>query len=396
MQVYKLFFQILNKQKGQIIMYLCIFMGIALAVSSQSKKSTEVTFEASSYSFAVFDEDKSTVSKALVEHLEKNNERVTIDDDKESIQDELYNRNVYSVLRIPKGFGDSLKEGKEIGKIGITSVPGTIFKETFETATSQYIATLRAYLAGGYTEDEAIKKAKSVEENDVSVKVEGGKTTTEHSKVYYFFSYVPYILLSLCIVGISPVLVVFHRKEVKDRVQCSSYNLMKTNRELILGTITAGLIFGLLYFLCSLIGAGSDVLSVKGMLACANMLAFLLVALGVVFLLGQVLKKTTAISMVTNILALGMSFLTGIFVPLEFLGDGIVKLAHLLPSYWYILGVRLIDNYTEGADLGLLWQYIGIQLLFAVAIIAIGLVYSKAKTMGIAIPFQKSQIKEAK
>ena len=91
-----------------------------------------------------------------------------------------------------------------------------------------------------------------------------------------------------------------------------------------------------------------------------------------------------------------MSFLTGIFVPLEFLGDGIIKLAHLLPSYWYILGVRLIDNYTEGADLGLLWQYIGIQLLFAVAIIAIGLAYSKIQTAGITFPFQKSQVEEAK
>ena len=69
MQVYKVFFQILNKQKGQIIMYLGIFMGIALAVSSQEGKSTEVAFEASSYQFAVFDEDNSAVSKALVQYL---------------------------------------------------------------------------------------------------------------------------------------------------------------------------------------------------------------------------------------------------------------------------------------------------------------------------------------
>ena len=113
-------------------------------------------------------------------------------------------------------------------------------------------------------------------------------------------------------------------------------------------------------------------------------------------LLGQVLKKTTAISMVSNVLALGMSFLTGIFVPLEFLGDGIIQFAHLLPSYWYILGVRLIDSYTEGADLTLLWQYVGIQLLFAVAIIAVGLAYSRIKMVGIALPFRKAQEEGAK
>ena len=394
MQVYKVFFQILNKQKGQIIMYLGIFMGIALAVSSQKGKSTEVAFEASSYQFAIFDEDNSSVSKALIQNLETNNERVTIVDSKESIQDELYNRNVYSVLRIPEGFGDSLKD-EEVKKIDITSVPGTVYKETFESLTTQYITVLRGYLAGGFTEEEAIKKAGSVDDSEISVAVEGG-SSTKHSSVYHFFAYVPYILLSLCIVGISPVLVVFHKKDVRDRIQCSSYSLMKTNRELILGTVTAGLLFGVLYFLCSLIGAGGAVISVKGVLACINMFAFLFVALGIVFLLGQVLKKTTAISMVSNVLALGMSFLTGIFVPLEFLGDGIIQFAHFLPSYWYILGVRLIDTYTEGADLTLLWQYVGIQLLFAAAIIAVGLVYSRIKTVGIALPFRKSQEEGAK
>lgn len=394
MQVYKVFFQILNKQKGQIIMYLGIFMGIALAVSSQKGKSTEVAFEASSYQFAIFDEDNSSVSKALIQNLETNNERVTIVDSKESIQDELYNRNVYSVLRIPEGFGDSLKD-EEVKKIDITSVPGTVYKETFESLTTQYITVLRGYLAGGFTEEEAIKKAGSVDDSEISVAVEGG-SSTKHSSVYHFFAYVPYILLSLCIVGISPVLVVFHKKDVRDRIQCSSYSLMKTNRELILGTVTAGLLFGVLYFLCSLIGAGGAVISVKGVLACINMFAFLFVALGIVFLLGQVSKKTTAISMVSNVLALGMSFLTGIFVPLEFLGDGIIQFAHFLPSYWYILGVRLIDTYTEGADLTLLWQYVGIQLLFAAAIIAVGLAYSRIKTVGIALPFRKSQEEGAK
>ena len=395
MQVYKVFFQILNKQKGQIIMYLGIFMGIALAVSSQEGKSTEVAFEASSYQFAVFDEDNSAVTKALVQYLETDNEKVTIADSNESIQDELYNRNVYSVLRIPKGFGDSLKNGKEVKKIDITSVTGTVYKETFESLTTQYITMLRGYLAGGFTEEEAIKKAGSVDGSEISVAVEGG-SSTKHSSVYHFFAYVPYILLSLCIVGISPVLVVFHKKDVRDRIQCSSYSLMKTNRELILGTVTAGLMFGVLYFLCSLIGAGGAVISVKGVLACMNMFAFLFVALGIVFLLGQVLKKTTAISMVSNVLALGMSFLTGIFVPLEFLGDGLIQFAHFLPSYWYILGVRLIDSYTGGADLTLLWQYVGIQLLFAVAIIAVGLAYSRIKMVGIALPFRKAQEEGAK
>lgn len=61
--------------------------------------------------------------------------------------------------------------------------------------------------------------------------------------------------------------------------------------------------------------------------------------------------------MVSNVIALGMSFLSGVFVPIEFLGDGIIKIAHFLPAYWYIMGARLIDsgNYQSSPDL--LWRY---------------------------------------
>lgn len=395
MQVYRVFFQILNKQKGQILMYLGIFLGIALLVSSQNQETGEMSFERSSYQFAVFDEDQSVISKALIRYLEKDNERLEIEDGKESIQDELYNRNVYCVLRIPRHFGASLQDGNELQKIEIAGVPGTIYKQTFESLTSQYITILRGCLTGGYIEEEAVKRVEEISKKEVSVAVkESG--STEHSYLYYFFAYVPYILLSLCIVGIAPVLVVFQKKEVRDRIGCSSYSLMKTNRELIFGTLAAGLVFGILFFLCSIVGAGSAVLSKKGLLFGVNTLAFLFVSLSVVFLLGQLLKKTTSISMASNVLALGMSFLTGVFVPLEYLGEGIIRLAHFLPSYWYILGVRLIDSGMEGGDFAKLCEYMGIQLLFAVAIIAIGLAYSKAKTSGIPFPSRKSVSEVAK
>ncbi len=61
-------------------------------------------------------------------------------------------------------------------------------------------------------------------------------------------------------------------------------------------------------------------------------------ALGIVFLIGQVMKKAETVSMVSNVIALGMSFLSGVFVPIEFLGDGIIKAADFLPAYWYITG----------------------------------------------------------
>ena len=49
MQVYKLFFQVLRKQKGQIIMYLVIFLSVALAAASQGGKKGEATFSPTTF-----------------------------------------------------------------------------------------------------------------------------------------------------------------------------------------------------------------------------------------------------------------------------------------------------------------------------------------------------------
>jgi len=359
MQVYKLFFQVLRKQKGQIIMYLVIFLSVTLAAASQGEKTGESTFSPTTYKFAVMDADNSEISRALIAYLEQGNEKVHIEDKKEVIQDEIYNRSISCVLRIPSGFFESYLSGSKNKKMEVIGVPGTI--------------------GGGFSVKEALAKAGKADEKTVDVNVleTGGKTT--HSYVYYFFAYVPYILLCLCIVGISPVLVVLHKPQIRERIQCSSYSFAKTNRETILGTLSAGLLFGILYLVCAVIGARERVFTVQGGLHCLNLLAFLMVALGIVFLIGQVMKKAETVSMVSNVIALGMSFLSGVFVPIEFLGDGIIKAAHFLPAYWYIMGARLIDsgNYQSSPDL--LWRYMGIEVLFAACFVCLGLALARAK-----------------
>lgn len=71
MQVYKLFFQVLRKQKGQIIMYLVIFLSVALAAASQGEKTGGSTFSPTTYKFAVMDADNSEISRALITYLEQ-------------------------------------------------------------------------------------------------------------------------------------------------------------------------------------------------------------------------------------------------------------------------------------------------------------------------------------
>jgi len=378
MQVYKAFFRILAKQKGQMIMYLCIFASITGIMAAQGAKNEKEMFQASAYEFAVFDEDQSVASRNLISYLSKSNKKVELEDETEAIQDGLYNRHVKCVLRIPAGFGASLEADEKLLPIEITGVPGTVFSETFQNLTEQYVSIVRGYLIGGYSMEEAMLKAEVAAGEEVEVNMADGGLVGQ-SNIYYFFAYIPYVMISMCIVGIGPALIIFHKKEVRARNNCSSYSLTQINLELFAGTVITGIGIGILFFLVTLINNGADALSARGLLFGLNMLCFVVVSLGIVFLLGQIVKKTSILSMISNVIGLGMSFLCGVFVPLEMLGDGIIKAAHFFPAYWYIVAARAIDNYNPGKAMGEMWMAMGIQILFGIAFVCVGLAYARTK-----------------
>lgn len=379
MQVYKVFFQILNKQQGMIIMYLSIFMSIAFAVSSQSASDKQATFERSAYTFSVFDEDKSVVSSNLISYLANENERVIIEDNEESINDELYNRVTSCVIRIPKGFGESLEEGGELKQLELTAIPGTVYGETFKNLTNRYISTVKGYMAGGFATRMALAKAELALSVKAETTLEGESSTMSYSRMYYFFSYFPYIFTCICLVAIGPILLIFRKKDVRDRIYCSAYSQLRTNMELFAGMATTGIGLCVIYFLLCTSGSAGATMSFGGFLNALNMFCFMIVAMGIVFVTTQFVKGKASLSVVSNVLGLGMAFLSGIFVPLELLGDGIVKAAHVLPSYWYIVAAREIDGYKAGGDMSQMFIGMGVQLLFGAALICVGLAVSKAK-----------------
>lgn len=372
MQVYKCFFRILNKQKGQIFMYLGIFVFLSILMSGQGKNSAETAFEATSCTFAVFDEDGSEISEGLTEYLSQRNIKKEIEDDREAIQDEIYNRNILCAIRILNGFGEAMKEGTAEHMLEITVVPGTVYGEMFEGEVNGYAKVLECYLAGGFSEREAIEKAEQALAEDVEVKLADARNDGTHSKLYYNFQYVPYIYLAICIVAIGPILIVFQRKDVRDRIYSSPYRINKVNGGLFAGTVTTGLGLAAVHFVI-LSFLRVEIFSFRGLLFLINELCFLIIPLGITFLIGQVVSNLNVLSMIANVVGLGMSFLGGVFVPLNMMGDGVLMAAHALPSYWYVRACEWIDFCARGDSLKPLMGFWGIQLLFGVVFIGIGL-----------------------
>lgn len=381
MQVYKCFMKILKKRAGSIVMYMGIFIVLCVLTSSQGTESEEVKFEASQYQLAVFDQDQSQVSQGLADYLAEQNTLVSLQDEPEVIQDEIYNRNIHCVLRIQRGFGKAAAQGKGSGMIEITAVPGTVYGEAFTQTINGYMSVLGTYLRGGFAVNEALERTKQAMELSTSVSMADDGNDGSYSKMYYFFKYLAYIYLVVCIEALGPVLIIFRKKEVRDRIISSPYPMSKSSLEQYAGMITMGAVLVLIHMVMLLV-MKIPFFSYQGMLFLVNELCYLTVCLGIVFFIGQVVTNTQLLSMIANVVGLGSSFLGGVFVPLEMMGERIVSLAHILPSYWYVRSCQQIDFLEQGESLNPILACMGVEILFGTALICIGLAYSKTASKG--------------
>lgn len=377
MQVYKTFFKILYMQKIQIIMYLGIFSLVTVFVSSQMEKNAKQDFVEQQYKVAIFDYDHSQVSEGISEYLASRHEIVTIkEDEKETLQDELYNRNAHCIIRIPQGYGESFETSNRL-KLEVVAIPGTIYSDTIEMQVQSYMKHLKALIVGGATKEEAIDKIINILDQEVDVTLLDKNSNGTYSGMYYYFTYASYVLIVIVLVGIGPILFVFNNDMVRNRIRCSSYKLARTNVEIILGMFTTGVVIGFIIWIMGYLNFGTEMLSEKGFLYTISMFSYLLIALALTFLVTQFIHNTTALSMVANVVGVGFSFLGGVFVPIDLMGDEILRISKMMPTYWYVLGGRLIDHLSVETDMVQIYQYIGVQLAYAVAILAIGFVATR-------------------
>jgi ABC-2 type transport system permease protein len=380
MQVFKAYFKVLNKFKGQLIMYICIFAVIFFSfIIPNINDNAKGQYVETICKFAVYDYDSSAASRELVSYLSGIHDLKEIGaDEKETIQDELYARNVDCVLRIKAGFEEALKTGITDEYIETVVISGTNKATLFESDVNKFISYVDTYAGAGETVEQAVKKSEEALNVNVDVTLSDAGDAAVHSSMYYFFSYLGWVLIVMLITGISPILMVFDRKELRDRIFCSSYKFSSLNREMMYGIFVTGLGICAVFTMIGMIYFKGDMLSSKGGLQLLNMCCYMTVALAFAFMISKLAHNLEMLSMMGNIISLGMAFLCGVFVPAEYLGSKVIAVAHFLPTYWYVRATTEIDNIISGINAEI-WECMGIELLFAAAIIVVGVVITRTK-----------------
>lgn len=383
MQIFLAFFKTLKKRSVSIIIYFVIFLVLALMMSGNGKKQTEAAYKDTKVDIAVLDRDQSVLSKSLYDYLADTQNIVTIKDDKETISDELFFRNIEYVLIIKKGFEEGIKSGNYEAVVENVKVPQSIAGKLLDGKIRQYLSELSTYVAAGYSMEEAAGNTKKISEITADIKLEKVEGSNEEkSSAYYFYLFIPYVLTGMLMSGMGGILILFRKRDLNWRIKCSSISELRKNSILLSACGVLSLVCWGLFVLLSLVLYHKDLMTGKGALFILNSLVFLLVAMSLIYMVSFLVKSLSALNMASNVISLGLSFLGGIFVPLEYMSKSVVRFSRLLPTYWYVMTGKAIDSFTSTAkEYHIVLRNLGIELLFAVAFFVIAIYLSKSRTI---------------
>lgn len=383
MQVFNTFLKSAIKFLPQTILYFIIFTSISIVMSFSAADSPNTEFRSVELDVGIIDQDESTASYGLKNYLSSMHHLMPIKYDKNTLLDRLFYRDLDYILIIPEGFEKRLLNGEENSLFETIQIPGVYSSMFIDDQINTFLKTIRLYLAGGYDLNDALSNTeKTLQDasNQVSLLTFEEETSPAMTGIYYFFQFLPYVLLSMILCGLTPILNIFWEKNLSRRISCSSTSLISQNLQLALGSILYCLGIWGLFILTARIVYGSSLFTETGGFCIIN--SFLVMPLGIAIslIISSFSPTSNIINMLNNIISLGMSFLCGIFVPQKLLGDGILSVSRFLPLYWYIKNNNMVFGFSEETFLPeTFWKYAGIQLLFIIALFSVALVVSKLK-----------------
>lgn len=341
MTTFKAFFKVLNKCKGPVIMYtifLIIFAGINLQTKNEN-----TDFVTTKPDIVIVNEDEEVgLTKILITYLEDNCNIPDIKEDKKSRDDALFYRDISLIIYIPKNFHKAFLAG-ENPEIKIES------NGDYEASLANMILTRFLNLANTYQsayqkEDIILTKLEESLSNKINIEINSKVDVSLLNKVTYYYNFLNYSMLAGTIYVICLILYSFRNEQVKKRTIVSSTDYKKQNHILLLSNCLFAFLLWIIYVTLSIILCGNIILTKVGLLYILNFFIFTFCSVTIAFLISNLIHNKNAMNGIINVIALGSSFLCGAFVPIEYLPNGVLKFAHILPSYYFINTNELIKK----------------------------------------------------
>ena len=387
MQVYKAYFKIIKKNIGQLSIYLIIFLLFAIIFGKVSTSPKDTDFESTKVNISIINKDEnSKLISGLRDYLKENANIVDVGTSKEDLQDALFFREAEYIITIPKGFTKEILKGNKDINIEKTVIPNSTSEIYMDNLINRYLNTVKMYTS---TIDN-ISQAKLVSNvnkdlshtTDVKIKTYDNDYSNNASCANYY-NFFAYSMFAVLILGISLVMISFNNKDLKRRILASSLSMKNMNIKMVFANITYSVVVWFVMIIASFIMFKNYMFTINGLLSLLNSFVFTLAALSISILISNLVTSRNALSAVVNVIALGSCFISGVFVPQQYLGDTVLSIAKFNPTYWYVKAnddIAILVNYSN-ENMRPIFMSMIIVLGFALAVDAVTLVVIKQKRL---------------
>jgi ABC-2 type transport system permease protein len=383
MQVFKAYFQVMKKHLMLIMIYLIVFVVLSAIISGIiSGQSAPASFFETKYNIALFNDDgNAPLAQGLKQYIENNAQLVEIGGGEQEIQDALFYGRADCVVTIPQGFAEDFMNGNspQIENMAAAGMPASVYMD-FMVNKYLNMAALYAKSMPGATQADIADYVVADLEKTAAVDFRQTAAPAPPSPITYYFQMLAYSLLAAMMMGVSLVMMSFNEVNVNNRTICAPLKPVRMNMQMVLANVVFALVVWAV--MCAFTLVSNDVKLDAGVaLLCLNALVFTLVSLCIGFLMGKFVKNHGVQAAVTNVVSLGMSFISGVFVEQALLGKTVQTIGSFTPTYWYI---RVVDAIRVMAAVNAesikpVIEGMLIQLGFAAAILIVTLAISKQR-----------------
>lgn len=374
--------KILKKNIGLISIYLIIFFSTAMILQASAKKEHLEDFEKTRINLAIADQDDSTLSHALTEYLKTIHNVYRISAEPTVMQEELFYRNAEYIVQIPKDFYKTCIVDEN--PLSVTKVPGSYSSFYVDQQINAWLNSIRTYTAAGFSQKEAAAAALEQSVSEVTM-YHDEETAVETPGYTYYFRYIPFLFLAVLCYSMGYILLAFREEDIQKRMLASAISTRRQNLEGLLAMFTISLLLWLIAVVGAGVMYGKELLTSKVLgYYLLNTFLMLTIALSLAYLIGLFMKNINMLNGFSNIISLGICFLSGVFVPMNIMDKKVLMVAQFLPVYWYENVNETLSRYhvVSGKVAVDIWKSMGIEVMFTFALLALILAVSKYKRQG--------------
>lgn len=373
MIVFKTYFKILKRYKWTVLLYTVILLAFGIFNMQSSEQS--MSFSPEKPDICVVNHDSNTgLTAHLISYLEKNCHFVDLDEDQ--IDDAIFYRDVHYVIYIPDNYGQDLLQGKD-PTLDIQST-GDYQSSLTQMLLERYLKVQKTLVHLSQDESQLVKWLDQILKTETTVKIDGPSDTSEQSYIAYYFNFASYAIMACIIFIVCLIMTSFKDEFIKKRTIITPLPYHDYNRQLLLANGVYVVVLWLFYVVVGAILTESALFDWRGVIYAVNFLIYAICSLTIAMLLSTLIADKNVVSGIANVIALGSAFLSGVFVPASLLPDFVLKIAHILPSYWFVNTNEILKS-IELCD----WQHlqpIAINILVMVGFVVVLIVINNILT----------------